>query len=203
MNALCEKVRAIEGEERFAHTLSVANECLFLAGIFSLTVPMTRRLYKAAILHDITKHLSKDEHIALANELGTALTADDIESPAVLHQVTGAALIKRDFPECASDTVISAVRKHTTGDGNMSITDKILFLADYIEPLRKWESCIKTREYFYFLLKNERKTKALDLAVIRCLENTISHLREKDVSIHKSTLDAHASLTSLYTRKDG
>ena len=203
MNALCEKVRAIEGEERFAHTLSVANECLSLAGVFSLTVPMTRRLYKAALLHDITKHLSSDEHIALARELGTELTEDDLASPAVLHQLTGAALIKRDFPECASDTVISAVKKHTTGDRDMSITDKILFLADYIEPCRKWESCIRTREYFYSLLEKERKSKALDLAIIKCLENTISHLREKGAFIHPRTLDAHASLTSLYTRKDG
>ena len=203
MNALCEKVREIEGEERFAHTLSVANECLSLASVFSLTVPVTRRLYKAAILHDITKHLSQSEHIALAGELGIELTEDDLESPAVLHQLTGAALIRRDFPKYASDTVISAVKKHTTGDKNMSVTDKILFLADYIEPCRRWESCIKTREYFYSLLEKERKTKALDLAVIKCLENTISHLREKGMSIHRGTLDAHAALTSLYTRKDG
>ena len=203
MNALYETVKATLDDERFEHTLSVANECLSIAGIFSMTVPASKRLYKAAMLHDITKHLSSDEHIALAKELGVTLSDEDIKSPAVLHQFTGAALIKRDFPSAASEEIISAVRKHTTGSGNMSLSDKILFLADYIEPTRKWDTCKETREYFYSLLESERKGKALDLAVIRCLENTISHLKEKNAHIHSLTLEAHASLTSLYTRKDG
>lgn len=200
MKELYNAVRALEGDKRFEHTISVANECKKIAEIFSLTVPLSRRLYKAALLHDITKHLSYDEHIALALANGIVLSENDLKSPSVLHQITGAVKARIEFAKYTDDVVYSAIRKHTTGSSDMSLADKILFLADYIEPTRKYNACIETREYFYSLLECERRTKALDLAIIRCYENTIAHLNGK--FIHPDTLTAYNALNSQYQRKD-
>lgn len=203
MNILYDRVKAFEDEKRFSHTLSVKDECMNLAWIFSLTVPATRSLYKAAMLHDITKSYDKipNGQYELAKELGITLSEDDIKSPSILHSLTGAALAERDFKEFVNPTVISAIKKHTTGSVDMSTTDKLLFLADYIEPTRKWQECIEARQYFYALLETQRKSTALDLCVMKCLENTLDHLKKEDKFIHPDTLRAYESLKTIYDKK--
>ena len=181
MKELYNAVRALEGDKRFEHTISVANECKKIAEIFSLTVPLSRRLYKAALLHDITKHLSYDEHIALALANGIVLSENDLKSPSVLHQITGAVKARIEFAKYTDDVVYSAIRKHTTGSSDMSLADKILFLADYIEPTRDFEGVEKLRELAY---------EGLDEAMILGLEMGLEELSRCGIEPHPDSAEA-------------
>ena len=181
MKELYNAVRALEGDKRFEHTISVANECKKIAEIFSLTVPLSRRLYKAALLHDITKHLSYDEHIALALANGIVLSENDLKSPSVLHQITGAVKARIEFAKYTDDVVYSAIRKHTTGSSDMSLADKILFLADYIEPTRDFEGVEKLRELAY---------EGLDEAMILGLEMGLEELERCGTKPHDDSVEA-------------
>ena len=123
-------VEARMSQKRFLHTLGVVKaarqlgEELMPEKIQSLTV--------AAHLHDIAKELPTEELLTLSSEYGYVTTEEDMNSPQVLHSFAAPAVIKRDFPEYASEEILSAVFKHTTGDGEMSVFDEIIFLSDLI-----------------------------------------------------------------------
>ena len=74
-----------------------------------------------------------------------------------------------------------AIGCHTTGRENMTLLDKIIFIADYIEPGRKFYGVDEVRELAY---------KDLDKAVLLSLENTIRHILNKGVLIHPNTINA-------------
>lgn len=90
----------------------------------------------AGLLHDWDKLLTDDELPARLDELGIERPEHIEYLYPVLHSFTGAAAVKREFPEL-SDEIISAIRKHTLGDFEMSDLDIIIFTADMIEPLRQ------------------------------------------------------------------
>lgn len=187
--ALIDEVRRREDEPRFRHTLAVAEECCLLANAFSLSEKDAECLYAAGLLHDITKKENPDRQLCLARELNLTLTEDDIASPPVLHAITGAALAARDFADYADETVVQAIRAHTTGQPNMTLLDKLLFLADYIEPTRQHPICQQTRKKFYQTLAHAPDREAvLDQVLLEILENTASHVRREGRPIHQFTL---------------
>jgi nicotinate-nucleotide adenylyltransferase len=152
----------------------------------------------AALLHDITKELSTEDHIRLCAEYGIKLTDNDILAPKTLHARTAAAKIKRDFPEYAHEDVISAVRWHTTGKAGMSISDKLIYLADYIDDSRKFEDCVKLREFFFgfdfYKSTEDEKLAHLRDTLIYSYDMTISALLECGAPIAKDTFDARNEL---------
>lgn len=180
-------LREREGEKRFAHTLAVAGECLSLAALFDLSEEKTEELYAAGLLHDITKNCGEAEQRALAGSLGLSLTKEDLASAPVLHALTGAALIRRDFPAFGA-AVANAVEAHTTGKPGMTLLDKLLFLADTIEPTRKQTVCRAARERFYRALESASDRPALlDRTILELLESTKAHLAEEGFPIHPLT----------------
>lgn len=189
-------VKEKEDPKRFSHTLSVTRECERLSEIFVLDSECRKALITAAMLHDITKGFSEKEHIALANEYFAEISADDLASPAILHQITGALYVKKYLPEHYSAMLDSAISKHTTGDADMSLTDKLLCLADYIEEERNYEKCRQTREYFYSLIESTDKERALDLALLKYFENTVNHIKSKNLAVHPKTLKAYTALNT-------
>ena len=170
---------------RFEHTLSVEKECSALAEIFSLSSEDAKRLSTAALLHDIAKGLSLEEYLALDKKYSIGFTKDDLESPAVLHAKAGAAIAQNEFSYICDETVITAIRQHTTGDENMSLISKLLFLADYIEVGRRWESCKTARERFYSNVEaSDDKIRVLDETLLEILESTEEHLSESGKKVH-------------------
>ena len=101
----------------------------------------------AAILHDVTKRLSVKEQLDLVKQY--ELDCDDalLASPKLLHAVTGAAVAKGEFK--MPDAICNAIRWHTTGKPEMTLLEKIIYLADYIEPTRDFPGVEKLRKAAY------------------------------------------------------
>ena len=194
-------VSRIEDAKRFSHTLGVVEECGFYADVAGLGEDDRFALACAALLHDVTKGLPQDEAMALCERHGVKYS----DSP-TLHQDTCAPDIKEpygDVPELTDERVLSAVSKHTTGGDDMSLCDMILFIADFTEPGRKYENCVKAREYIRLecanINKNDKNAcvKVIENAVAAVCRMTIDHLKSKHVHIDGRTLK---TLTDMQKR---
>lgn len=105
-------------------------------------------LRAAALLHDVTKEYTTDMQLKICAERNIPLDADALYAPKTLHARTAAALIPERFPEFATDEIIGCVRWHTTGREDMTLLEKLIYLADYIDMSRTFEDCVKLREVF-------------------------------------------------------
>ena len=189
-------VNASMSPKRAFHTLAVEKMAVRLGNLYAPDKITVLRV--AALLHDITKELSTDEHIKLCKEFGIELSDNDVLAPKTLHARTAAAKIVRDFPDYNDPDVVSAVRWHTTGREGMSITDKLIYLADYIDDSRKFEDCVKLREFFFdfdFDSSNEEdKLAHLRDTLIYSYDMTIAALLCDGAPIAKDTFDARNEL---------
>ena len=135
--------------KRLSHTLSVEKECGVLAGIFGFSGNDRRRLCAAALLHDITKEKPLDEQLALCRYYNIGYPDEAVRSPKVFHEWTASAVMRNKYAEYCDEEMCSAVFVHTTGREDMTLFESLLYLADYIEPSRRFESCVAVRRYFY------------------------------------------------------
>lgn len=102
---------------------------------------------RAAILHDCTKYLELDDQLRLCRQYGVEL--DELEQQAVklLHAKTGACIARDIFGE--PDEVYQAIFWHTTAKADMTLLEKIIYIADYIEPNRDFEGVEELRRLAY------------------------------------------------------
>lgn len=190
-----------ESSERYAHSLGVQDECIYFSHKLGLCEREQLVLCCAAILHDIAKDLPSDDIRALCERGGLKYS-----TLPTLHQDTGAEFIKENYANLLGDLlpdVAGAVSKHTTGGNNMSLCDMTLFVADFTEAGRKYQSCIKTREYIHAecekIVKKDRATATLIMAraVHDICRMTIDHLRAKGAPIDARTSATEALMRSL------
>ena len=127
---------------------------------------------RAGILHDVTKALLPQEQLKLCEECGMLYSDFEGKNGKLLHAKTGAAVAARVFGE--SREVCEAIRWHTTGRANMTTLEKIIYLADYMEPNRDFPGVEKLRE---------AAETSLDAAMILGLEMSIAQLRGRGRSI--------------------
>ena len=177
---------------RFSHTLGVERMAQRLALI--LAPEKEKKLRVAALLHDATKEKRADEHIAICAHYAYDLRDDERSSPAILHAVTASLIIPDEYPEFADSEIISAVRWHNTGKENMSVCDKIIYLADYIEDTRMYDDCIALREEFFGAepekMTEEQRMRHLDRVILHSLEITVNDLASRGHEICLDTLRA-------------
>ena len=144
LEALRERVAKETSPDRFAHVLSVEKTASEMARIYC---PESESLVSAAaLLHDVTKEKSLEEQKEMLERYGVT---ENLGAPATWHAITAALIIPERYPEYALAAIIDAVRYHTTGRANMSLIEKIIYLADYIEPTRRYEGCRRLREAFF------------------------------------------------------
>ena len=159
---------------------------------------MLNLLCAAALLHDVTKELTDEEQLAILAEHSVKPRREDLASMPTIHALTAALIIPEKIPEFADQRLINAVRYHTTGREGMSIAEKIVFLADYIDATRTYPSCVELRNEFFNAkpteMDHEGRVRHLDRAVLKSIENNLSYLRAKDRVIHPLTLAARADL---------
>ena len=117
----------------------------------------------------------------LCEKYGIINDNSELEAPKLLHAKTGAALARDLFG--VSDTVYAAIRWHTTGKPDMSLFERILYLADYIEPTRDFEGIDELRELAF---------TDLDGAMVLGLGMTIDEIRRSGHEPYIDTLDAYA-----------
>ena len=171
-------------EKRRHHIDGVVDTALEMVNRLSLSEQTAFEIQAAAYLHDITKELDFAKQVALYRRFSLPLTVHDKNSPAILHSRTGAEYARMLFPSLVNDAVYSMIYNHATGRKKMSTGEKIVFLADYIEPGRTYPSCENVREQF-FSGKN-----TLDDCVLHALEDTIKHILEEGGYIHPQSIEA-------------
>ena len=147
LDELRERILPKMSIKRFRHTVAVEEMAVRLCRLYC---PASEQLLRAAaLLHDVTKECSAEEQIALCERFGLEVTAEDRLAPKTFHARTAAAMIPTEFPDFAHPTVINAVRWHTTGREDMTVEEKLLYLADYIDESRTFENCVILRRYFW------------------------------------------------------
>lgn len=173
---LRDKVMPYLSEHRVAHVAGCESESVKLAMHYGEDAELAA---EAAILHDITKKLKLDEQLILCREYGIICDKAQLENEKLLHALTGAALAADKFG--VSESVAEAIRWHTTGKPDMSILEKIIYLADYIEPTRDFEGVEKLRELAY---------EDLDEAMILGLEMGLEELSRWGIEPHEDSVEA-------------
>jgi len=164
------------GTKRVAHIQGTEQTAAMLARRWGVSETLARQ---AAILHDITKQEDFDTHLHLAAKHGILL--DDVEkiSEKLLHAKTGAAMAKAEFSVC--DQVFDAIFYHTTGRANMTMLEKMLYLADSCEPNRDFPGVDELRTC---AMEN------LDKALLLALHIKREKAGQKGRTVHQNTADA-------------
>ena len=147
LDLLREKIFASMSPKRFRHTVAVEAMTVRLCALYC--PEKTLQLRAAALLHDVTKELTDAAQETLCRELELPVTTEDRLSPKTFHARTAAGVISRDFPDFATEEILSAVRWHTTGRAGMTLGERILYLADYIDDSRSFPTCVLLRRYFW------------------------------------------------------
>ena len=134
---------------------------------------------EAGILHDITKRLSDDEQLRMAQKYGIVLNDADIAAPKTLHALTGAWYSRERFG--VPDNIFSAIEWHTTGRAGMTTLEKIVYLADFIEP---------TRDFPGVELVRTSAFEDLDRAMIEALQMSMDAVTRRGAVPHPRTAEA-------------
>lgn len=181
---LREKAYAMLKPNRVAHVAGVESEAVSLAQRWGED---TETAAEAGILHDITKKLSLQEQLILCDKYGIINDNAEKENVKLLHAKTGAALARDLFG--ISDAVYNAIRWHTTGKPDMTLLEKIIYLADYIEPNRDFPGLDELRARAY---------ENIDSAMALGLEMSLEDIRSYGEAPHPITAEACA----WYSRKE-
>lgn len=182
--------------KRFRHTSEVEKMAVRLAELYA--PQKTAELRAAALLHDVTKEYPTELQIKICAEKDVELDADALYAPKTLHARTAAALIPERFPELATEEIIRCVRWHTTGREGMTVEEKIIYLADYIDMSRTFEDCVKLREYFFSAdpekMDKEQREAHLRRTLIMSFDMTMAGLLEDGYPISADTVRARNEL---------
>ena len=158
----------------------------------------TNLLRAAALLHDITKEVSAEQQIALCKKYGLPVTDDDLCAPKTFHARTAAAIIPDAYPEFADPLIVGAVRWHTTGHEDMTLTEKLLYLADYIDDSRTFENCVLLRHFFWdanpLEMNEDMRLKLLRDTLLLSYRMTVSDLLAEGKPIAMDTVKARNQL---------
>ncbi len=190
------KIAAKMSEKRYLHTLAVEDMTAKLSDLYC--PDKKNKLRAAALLHDMTKELSYDEHMAIFKEHGESLLPEDLRAPKTFHARSAAILISMIYPEFSDIEIINAVRYHTTGCASMTLFEKIIYLADYIDETRTYEDCVKLRGMFWDAepqkMSADERIIHLDAVLLEALNMSIGALIDDGKIISCDTVSARNSL---------
>ena len=187
--ALREQVIREMSPKRFHHTAAVEEMVTRLATLFCPEdIPALR---VAALLHDITKEYSAETHMEILTRKGQAPEAGEEYAYKTFHARTAALLIPEKYPDFNCETVVSAVRWHTTGHEGMTLPEKLLYLADYIDESRLFPDCVRLRSFFWNArpetMTMEQRQAHLRRTLIMSFDMTMRALLSEDAVISPDT----------------
>ncbi len=176
---------------RYEHTISVSFTSAALAMCYGVNLDKAEL---AGLLHDCAKHYRDEEIIKKCARESILLTDDERKAPAVLHAKYGAWLAEHKY-KIKDDEIINAIRWHTTGRPKMSLLEKIVFTADYIEPRRDRAKDLSLVRPLAF--------KDLDECVYRILKGTLEYLEGKGNFVDSVSKQAYAYYKQVHDDKKG
>ena len=186
-------------EKRFSHSLGVESAAVRIS---QYCLPeMVDELRVAAILHDIAKEFSFDYQLSLTKKWGTRISEVDLQTRAALHSFAGAMYLKEKHTDFISDKIIDAVFYHTVGSDEMDIFSEIIYVSDFVEEGREYESCIQMANFLFSNLseKNSREEnlRHLHMTTLKIIDRTIDILSSRNMIINERTLRAREKFLSL------
>ncbi|MBI5975771.1 HD domain-containing protein [Staphylococcus sp. H16/1A] len=164
-------------KKRYEHSLRVADTAVKLAEIYEGDKVKAEL---AGILHDFSKYddLSSLYQNVTKYDLDSDLLSYGSE---ILHGPVCAAIMKHQY-NVSDEEVLLAIENHTTGRKNMTKTEKLVFIADYIEPGRQTPGVDEIRDFVY-------SGKGLDRTIYEISKRTVLYLISKDVTVYQATID--------------
>ncbi|MDD3165172.1 MAG: nicotinate (nicotinamide) nucleotide adenylyltransferase [Oscillospiraceae bacterium] len=173
---LTEKSLQLHKQQRRAHVVGCSRMAVALAERWGANV---RDAARAGILHDVTKALDGPEQLRLCEKYGILIDTFEIENPKLLHAKTGSVIAKEIFGE--NEAVCNAIFWHTTGKADMTTLEKILYLADYIEPNRKFDGVDAVRSLAF---------EDLDAALLLGLNMAMEELVREGKTLGRCSVEA-------------
>lgn len=165
---------------RFQHSIGVMEECIRLAKFYNIN---KKKAEIAGLLHDCAKHLNNAEVLAIIEEKGLAVDDIQINAPALHHGIVAPVIAFEQYGVTDSE-ILDALYWHSTGRAGMTPLEKIVFIADYIEPGRKFDNLDKARKAAY---------EDINLCILMLADTTIEYVLKKGDFLHPNT---------IYTRND-
>ena len=170
--------------KRFAHTLGVEFTAAALAMKYQADVTDAQI---AGLLHDCAKCLTDEKRVSICEKHQISMTDIERRNPFLLHAKVGEYLAREKYGITNPD-ILNAIRFHTTGRENMSLLERIVFVADYIEPGRRQAPNLSEIRQLAFT--------DLDAAMLKILEDTLSYLKAMG-----GELDPMTEITYEYCRR--
>ena len=164
--------------QRFAHSLGVMDTAICLAKRFNVD---EKKAGIAGLLHDCARQFETKDLIAESEKRHLYITDIDKQLPILMHAPLGTAIAKEKY-DVHDTEILKAIASHTVGGANMSELDKIVYLADMIEPHRDFDGLAKLRDIAY--------TQDLDSAMIHAFDQSILFIMRKGHTIHPYTVAA-------------
>ncbi|KAF1296815.1 HD domain-containing protein [Enterococcus sp. JM4C] len=174
---LMQKVQMRMSERRFKHVLGVEETAIALAEKYGAS---PEKASVAALTHDYAKERPDDEFIMVIKRDGYDKELLNYGN-AIWHGLVGADFVSRELG-IMDEEILSAIRLHTTGAAEMSLLDKIIYVADYIEPGRSFPGVKEARELALI---------DLDEAVAFETKHTLAHLLAQEQQIYPKTIETY------------
>lgn len=175
--------------ERLEHSLGAQEKAVELVSKYKLSKDLAEKVSIAGLLHDCAKLLSPNELVTYCTEHHLPVDDWDLKTPQTLHPFVGAHLVEHQFGIVDQD-ILNAIRYHTTGRPEMSVVEKLVFIADKVEG--------NTRNPLYVQKItanfNFNDEKSIDKTLLYIINSTIQFLMEKNQLIHPRTLAARNDL---------
>lgn len=172
------------GQKRYEHSLGVMDTAINLATFYKVDVEKAKI---AGLLHDCAKFKDSQYLLKRVNDFDIMLDEITVQNKELIHGPLGAKIAECVY-EIKDNEILDAIRYHTTGKENMSLLEKIIYIADYIEPNRNFPGVDWFRQYAY---------KNLDKCLRLSMDQTIKYLVEKGKLIHLDTIKARNYLISI------
>lgn len=170
---------------RIPHVLGTEETAARLARRWGADETSARR---AALLHDCTKKFDREQHLAVCRLYDIELDQEERREEKLLHALTGAAVAKYEFGLAPEE--VEAIRWHTTGKADMTTLEKIIYLADYIEPTRDFCDLTELRELAF---------TDLDRAMLLGLTMAVKDLKKRGMAVHSNSVCARDYLKGKLT----
>lgn len=186
-SAILEKVRSAMSEKRFTHVLGVEESAMDLARRYGAD---ETKASLAALLHDYAKERPDEDFLSLIDDCDLDLDLKKWGNN-IWHGVVGSFIISQDF-NLQDDEILRAIERHTVGAAEMSLLDKVLYVADYIEPGRNFPGVDEARRLSQI---------ELDKAVAFETARTVAHLASKAQPIFPQTIETYNAFCK-YLKED-
>ena len=163
-----EELKKYIEKKRENHSVGVAVTAYLLAVHYNEDEKLA---YKTGLLHDIAKRLSIEEQLEYCKDI--ELFPDERVYIKMLHSPAGSGFVKKAY-NITDEKLLSAIRLHTIGSPEMSLFDKIIYMADYVEPYRDFDGLLKLRELTF---------TDINKAIIKGIDTTMTALIEEGSKI--------------------